>query len=115
VVTAARHRHLLLRAPNTAGRIDARTGNAPGVASAVCGIVGLGLSWIPFVDYTSLVLGALAIIFGILGIRRANAHLGVRKAFAIIGMVCGISGLVIAAIVLLLIYALITTINVAGA
>jgi hypothetical protein len=97
------------------GPIDARTGNVAGVASAVCGIVALGLSWIPFVDYTSIVLGALAIIFGILGIRRANADPGMRKALALVGMVCGIAGFTIAAIVLLLIYALITTINVAGA
>ena len=95
--------------------IDARTGNRAGVASAVCGIVALGLSWIPFVDYTSLVLGALAIILGVIGIRRANADPAVRKALAIIGMVCGIAGFTIAAIVLLLIYALITTINVVGA
>jgi membrane associated rhomboid family serine protease len=94
--------------------IDARSGNGVGVASAICGVVALVLSWIPFVDYTSLVLGALAIIFGVLGIRRANADPGARKAPAIIGMVCGIAGFAIAAIVLLLIYALVTTINVAG-
>jgi hypothetical protein len=97
------------------GSIDARAGNGAGVASAICGIVALGVSWIPFVDYTSLVLGALAIILGVLGIRRANAGLGARKAFAIVGMVCGIAGFAVAAIVLLLIYTLITTITVAGA
>jgi hypothetical protein len=96
-------------------RIDARAGNGAGVASAICGIVALGVSWIPFVNYTSIVSGALAIIFGVLGIRRANAEPGARKAFAIIGIVCGIAGFAVAAIVLLLIYALITTINVAGA
>ena len=72
------------------------------------------LSWIPFVDYTSLVLGALAIIFGAFGIRRANADPGARKVLPIMGMVCGIAGFAIAAIVLLLIYTVITTINVAG-
>ena len=97
------------------GSIDARAGNGAGVASAICGIVALGVSWIPFVDYTSLVLGALAIILGVLGIRRANAGLRARKAFAIVGMVCGIAGFAVAAIVLLLIYTLITTITVAGA
>lgn len=59
-------------------------------------------------------LGALAIIFGALGIRRANVDPGARKAWAIFGMVCGIAGFAIAAIVLLLIYTVITTINVAG-
>ena len=59
-------------------------------------------------------LGALAIIFGALGIRRANVDPGARTVWAIIGMVCGIAGFAIAAIVLLLIYTVITTINVAG-
>ena len=45
-----------------------RTGNRPGVAAGICGLVALVLSWIPFVDYTSLVLGALAIILAILGL-----------------------------------------------
>jgi hypothetical protein len=94
--------------------IDARSGNGVGIASAICGVVALVLSWIPFVDYTSLVLGALAIIFGALGIRRASTDPGARRLLAIIGMMCGIAGFAIAAIVLLLIYALVTTINPAG-
>ena len=73
------------------------------------------LSWIPFVDYTSLVLGALATISGVIGLRRANADPAVRKSLPIIGMVCGIAGFAIAAIVLLLIYAVINTLNVGGA
>jgi len=88
-----------------------RRRNSAGVAAALCGVVALALSWIPFVDYTSLVLGTLAIAFGILGIRRANADPGAGKAMATIGLVCGIAGFAIAAIVLLLIYALVTTIN----
>jgi hypothetical protein len=91
-----------------------RSRNGAGIAAAICGVVALALSWIPFVDYTSLVLGALAIIFGGLGIRHANADPGARRALAIIGIVCGSTGFGIAAIVLLLIYAVITTINVAG-
>lgn len=59
-------------------------------------------------------LGAFAIIFGAFSIRRANADPGARKAWAIFGIVCGIAGFAIAAIVLLLIYTVITTINVAG-
>lgn len=91
-----------------------RAGNGAGVAAGVCGIVALAVSWIPFVDYTSLVLGALAIVLAGIGIHRANADPGRGKALAIVGLVCGIAGFAIAAIVLLLIYALVTTINVAG-
>lgn len=91
-----------------------RSGNGVGVAAGVCGIVALTVSWIPFVDYTSLVLGALAIVLAAFGIHRANVDPGAGKAMAIVGLVCGIAGFAIAAIVLLLIYALVTTINVAG-
>ncbi|MFI5285840.1 MAG: hypothetical protein ACHQ4F_05925 [Candidatus Dormibacteria bacterium] len=91
-----------------------RSGNGVGVAAGVCGIVALAVSWIPFVDYTSLVLGALAIVLAALGVHRANVDPGAGKTMAIVGLVCGIAGFAIAAIVLLLIYALVTTINVAG-
>lgn len=91
-----------------------RTGNRPGVAAGICGLVALAISWIPFVDYTSLVLGALAIILAILGLRRARIDPGAGRAMAMVGLICGIAAFAIAAIVLLLIYALVTTINVAG-
>jgi hypothetical protein len=89
-----------------------RSPNRPGVAAAVCGVLALGLSWIPFVDYTSLVLGTIAIVFGIVGVRRANADPGASRTLAVVGITSGIAGFAIAAIVLLLIYALVLTINV---
>jgi hypothetical protein len=91
-----------------------RSGNGPGIAAAICGVVALVLSWIPFVDYTSLVLGVLAVLFAIFGIRRANLDPGAGKGLAITGIVCGVAGFAISAIVLLLIYAVTSTINVAG-
>ena len=95
--------------------IDGRPGNSAGVTAGISGIVALALSWIPFVDYLSLVFGALAITLGILGVRRANADPGVGKAMSIIGIACGVAGFAIAAIVLLLIYTLLQTTTVAGA
>lgn len=97
------------------GGIDVRPGNSAGVAAGICGIVALTLSWIPFVDYLSLVFGALAISLGVLGVRRANADPGAGKAMSIIGIACGVAGFAIAAIVLLLIYTLVQTTTVAGA
>ena len=61
-------------------------GNGIGIAGGVCGIVAVVLCWIPFVDYVSIVLGALAIIFGALGVRNANAHGGAGKGMAITGI-----------------------------
>ncbi len=95
--------------------IDGRSGNSAGVAAGISGIVALALSWIPFLDYLSLVLGALAITLGILGVRRANANPGAGKAMAIVGIACGVAGFAIAAIVLLLIYTLVQSTNVAAA
>jgi hypothetical protein len=92
----------------------AQPGNGLGIAGGVCGIVAVVLCWIPFVDYVSVVLGALAIIFGTLGIRHANAHGGGGKGMAITGLVTGIVALVISVLFLAIIYAAVTSINVNG-
>jgi hypothetical protein len=92
----------------------AQPGNGLGIAAGVCGIVAVVLCWIPFVDYVSVVLGALAIIFGALGIRHANAHGGGGKGMAITGLVTGIVALVISVLFLAIIYAAVTSINTTG-
>jgi hypothetical protein len=89
----------------------AQPGNGLGVAGGVCGIVAVVLCWIPFVDYLSVVLGALAIIFGALGIRNANARGGGGKGMAITGLVTGIVALVISVLFLAIIYTAVTSIN----
>jgi hypothetical protein len=43
-----------------------------GVAALVLAIVGLALSWIPFVGLLSVLLGVLAIVFGLVGWNRAR-------------------------------------------
>ena len=59
-------------------------------------------------------LGVLAIIFGILGVRRADAY-GSGRGMAITGIVCGAVGLAIAFLFLLLIYAVLSSFTVIGA
>lgn len=86
-------------------------GNGLGIAGGVCGIVAVVLCWIPFVDYVSIVLGALAIIFGALGIRHANTHGGGGKGMAITGVVTGIVALVISILFLAIVYAAVTSIQ----
>jgi hypothetical protein len=86
-------------------------GNGIGIAGGVCGIVAVVLCWIPFVDYVSIVLGALAIIFGALGLRNANAHGGAGKGMAITGIVTGIVALVISVLFLAVVYTAVTSIN----
>jgi hypothetical protein len=86
-------------------------GNGIGIAAGVCGIVAVVLCWIPFVDYVSIILGALAIIFGALGLRHANTDGGAGKGMAITGIVTGIVALVISVLFLAVVYTAVTSIN----
>jgi hypothetical protein len=66
--------------------------NGFAVTSLVLGILAVVLFftiWIPFL------LGILAIVFGGIGIARANQMGGHQKGLAIAGLVCGIAGIVI--------------------
>jgi hypothetical protein len=66
--------------------------NGFAVASLVLGLLAVVLFftiWIPFV------LGILAIVFGAIGISRANKMGGRQKGLAIAGIVCGAAGIVI--------------------
>jgi hypothetical protein len=74
----------------TATSTEASNGFA--VASLVLGILAVVLFftfWIPFV------LGILAIVFGAIGIARANRMGGRQKGLAIAGIICGAAGIVI--------------------
>ena len=63
----------------------------------VCGIVSVVLGWLPVVFAVGAVLAVLAIIFGIVGLRRARWS-GRRKGFAIAGLVTGGFGVPIAVV-----------------
>jgi hypothetical protein len=89
----------------------AASSNGIGIAGGVCGIVAVALCWIPFVDYVSVVLGALAIVLGALGLRRANAEGGSGKSLAITGIVTGIVAVVISLLFLAVIYAAVTAVS----
>lgn len=93
--------------------IYGRETNGIAIAAGVCGIIAVVLCWIPFIDYISVVLGTLAIIFGIIGVRRADGY-GSGKGMAITGIVCGTVGLAIALLFLLLIFAIVSSVNVVG-
>jgi hypothetical protein len=86
-------------------------GNGLGLAGGICGIVAVVLCWIPFVDYISIVLGALAIIFGAIGIRHANERGGGSKGMAITGVVTGIVALVISVLFLAVVYTAVESIS----
>jgi hypothetical protein len=66
-------------------------GNGMAVAGLVLGIIGFVLFWVPFLGWLVALLG---IIFGGLGIGRAN-KVGRGKGMAIAGLVLGILGLLV--------------------
>ena len=67
-------------------------GNGMAVAGLVLGIIGLVFCWIPFLGW---ILALLGIIFGGLGMGKANKIGGRGKGLAIGGLVCGVLGLII--------------------
>jgi Domain of unknown function (DUF4190) len=78
--------------------------NGAGTAGGVLGIIAIVLALVPFIDFVAVVLGVLAIIFGFVGIGRANRDPRLGKGMAITGLVCGIIAVAISVIFLLLVY-----------
>jgi hypothetical protein len=72
--------------------------NGMAVASMVLGIVGLVFSFIPVIGVIAWPLVILGIIFGGVGISKANQVPGSPKGMAIAGLTCSIVGLVICVI-----------------
>ena len=66
--------------------------NGFAVAALVLGIVALVMF---FTVWLPILLGALAIVFGALGISKANKMGGRQKGLAIAGLVCGAAAIVI--------------------
>jgi hypothetical protein len=79
-------------------------GNGIAVAGGVLGIVAVVLSVIPFIDFLSVVLGVLAIIFGAIGNGRAATLAGSGRGMAITGIVCGSVALLISIFFIAAIY-----------
>ncbi|MEW2505754.1 DUF4190 domain-containing protein [Amycolatopsis sp. CA-161197] len=72
--------------------------NGFGVTALVLGIIALVLCW---TVWGGIILGVLALIFGILGVKRANRREATNKGAAIAGIVTGSIGLVIGAVILI--------------
>jgi hypothetical protein len=58
--------------------------NALGKAAFIIGLIGLVLSFVPFIGFVSWLLGPLAIIFGLIALRRQS------KSLAIAGIIAGV-------------------------
>lgn len=67
-------------------------GNGVGVAALVVGIIALVVSWIPFLG---LGLALIAIVLGIVGLRKARLAGGTNRGLSVAGLVLGAIALVI--------------------
>jgi Domain of unknown function (DUF4190) len=72
------------------GPVDTSSGrNGMGTAALVVGVVALVLAALLIFFPIAFILGILAVIFGALGIRRADRGEANNKGHAIAGLVCG--------------------------
>ena len=74
--------------------------NVKGIIALVCGILAVVLSFVAseiWLFVVALVLGIVGIVFGALGMKEAKAT-GTGKGLAVAGLVCGIIGTVVCAI-----------------
>jgi uncharacterized membrane protein len=78
--------------------------NGIGTAAGVVGIIAIVLIFIPYLDFLGVVLGLLAIVFGGLGVSRANRMGGRGKGMAVTGLVLGIIAVALFAILLIIVY-----------
>lgn len=65
--------------------------NGLSIAALVCGILGIVGGFIPVVQYFTLVLSILGVVFGVMGRKRANGKSGLATA----GLVLGVIGLAV--------------------
>jgi hypothetical protein len=70
-------------------------GNGIATAAVTCGIVSLALGWIPVVFALGLLLAVLAVVFGVVGLRRSRA-IRHGRGFAIAGLITGSLGVLVA-------------------
>jgi hypothetical protein len=82
--------------PSQAGTTTSQEGNGLAVAGLVIGIIAVVLCFVPFLNW---VLGILGIIFGGVGLSKANRIGGKNKGMAIAGLILGVVGLVLGTVI----------------
>jgi hypothetical protein len=74
---------------------NAPPSNGMGVTALVLGIIGLLFSFLPVIGMLAWPMVILGVIFGGVGISKANSTRGMPKGTAIAGLVCSLVGLFI--------------------
>lgn len=73
--------------------------NGLGTASLVLGIVGLAMSWMPFIGFIGFVCGLVGIALGVAGIYRVSTRKATNRTAAIIGVVLSALAVLISIVV----------------
>ncbi len=73
--------------------------NGAAIAALITGIIALLLSWIPGINLLAFLLGIVAVVTGVIGLRNANQRGEGRKGMAIAGLVTGILALIVGVLV----------------
>lgn|ERR1700741_3003102 len=84
--------------PQTYPVYQAQPTNGLGVAALVLGIVGLVFSFIPVIGVIAWPMVILGVVFGGIGINKANQTPGMPKGTAVAGLTCSLIGLAICVI-----------------
>jgi hypothetical protein len=95
-VATGGHRYVdTARTPGPVPSAGSMPGNGMATAALTCGIISLALGWIPVVFAVGLVLAVLAVVFGVIGLRRSR-DIGRGRGFAIAGVITGSVGVLVA-------------------
>jgi hypothetical protein len=65
--------------------------NGLGIAALCCGLVGILVGLVPLMFLASSALGVVAIVFGMIGIRRISRGEASNRAIAIAGLATGVA------------------------
>ncbi|WP_112134427.1 DUF4190 domain-containing protein [Glycomyces dulcitolivorans] len=69
--------------------------NGMGLTALILGISGLAVSWIPVLGCLGLIAGIIAIVFGALGIGKANRGAATNRSSAVAGLATGIAAVIV--------------------
>ncbi|MGJ7909027.1 MmpS family transport accessory protein [Actinopolyspora sp. H202] len=73
--------------------------NGMGITALVLGLVGILLAWIPIIGFFGFILGALAIIFGIIAVVRSHKGTATNMVMSYIGLAAGVIAFVVSIVV----------------
>ncbi|GAA2285222.1 hypothetical protein GCM10009853_045110 [Glycomyces scopariae] len=81
------------------GRMPLGPQNGMGTAALVLGICGVVTSWMPYLCCLGVVAGVLAIVFGGIGLGKAERGEATNRSSALGGLISGVAAVAIAALI----------------